>query len=223
MAKTTKNEPTGLELELGKSEAFIEKNLKGIIIVIVAIIVCVCGYYIYKNHMDEVEKKAEVALYKSQTYFAQEQYETALNGDSISRTGFLKIIDQYSGTKTANLAKLYAAICYANTNKYDEAIKYFEDFDQEDDQMISPASIAALGNCYIQKGNTEKGVKLLVEAADKADNNTLSPIFLLQAGEVYESINQNDKALELYNRIKKDYFRSPLSQDIDKYINRATK
>ena len=208
MAKTTKKEPTGLELELGKSEA---------------VIVCVCGYYIYKNHMDEVEKKAEVALYKSQTYFAQEQYETALNGDSISRTGFLKIIDQYSGTKTANLAKLYAAICYANTNKYDEAIKYFEDFDQEDDQMISPASIAALGNCYIQKGNTEKGVKLLVEAADKADNNTLSPIFLLQAGEVYESLNQNDKALELYNRIKKDYFRSPLSQDIDKYINRATK
>ena len=123
MAKTTKKEPTGLELELGKSEAFIEKNLKGIIIAIVAVIVCVCGYYIYKNHMDEVEKKAEVALYKSQTYFAQEQYETALNGDSISRTGFLKIIDQYSVTKTSNLAKLYAAICYANKNNYDEANK----------------------------------------------------------------------------------------------------
>ena len=65
--------------------------------------------------------------------------------------------------------------------------------------------------------------KTLLEAANKADNDAVSPVFLLQAGQVYESMNQNDKAVELYNKIKNVYFRSPISQDIDKYIERATK
>jgi hypothetical protein len=36
-------------------------------------------------------------------------------------------------------------------------------------------------------------------------------------------MGQNDKALELYNEIKTKYYLSPVSQDIDKYIERATK
>ena len=75
----------------------------------------------------------------------------------------------------------------------------------------------------MKKGDKEKGVQTLIKAAKEADNDAISPVFLLQAGEVYESLGQNDKAVELYNQIKKQYFRSPLSQEIDKYIERATK
>ena len=93
----------------------------------------------------------------------------------------------------------------------------------QDDDMISPAAIAAIGNLYVKKGDNEKGAKMLLKAADEADNDAVSPVFLLQAGEVYEAIGQQDKAIELYNKIKKQYFRSPLSQEMDKYIERATK
>jgi len=99
----------------------------------------------------------------------------------------------------------------------------FEDFDLKDDQMISPMSTAALGNCYIQKGENEKGVELILKGAKAADNDAITPALLLQAGEVYEAMGQADKALELYNEIKTKYYLSPLSQDIDKYIERATK
>jgi len=46
---------------------------------------------------------------------------------------------------------------------------------------------------------------------------------LRQAGEIYESLNQTDKALELYQQIKDKYYRSPLAGDIDKYIERVSK
>jgi tetratricopeptide (TPR) repeat protein len=98
-----------------------------------------------------------------------------------------------------------------------------EDFSTQDDDMVSPAAVAALGNLYVKKGDKEKGVQTLIKAATEADNDAVSAVFLLQAGEVYESLGQNDKAVELYNKIKKQYFRSPLSQEIDKYIERATK
>ena len=89
--------------------------------------------------------------------------------------------------------------------------------------MISPEAVAALGNLYIQKGDTQKGIDKLVKAADMADNDAISPICLLQAGEAYESLGQNDKAVDLYKKIEKTYFRSNVAQNIDKYIERATK
>ena len=227
MAKKKKNqqptnEPIALDVQLSKGEAFIEKNWKTIAAVLGAIIVIVVGVYLYKNHMADKELQAQKAIASAQVAFAQQQYEQALKGDGNSK-GLLKVIDEFSGTETANIAKLYAGLAYANTDKVDEAIKYLEDFSAQDDDIVSPAAIAALGNLYIQKGDNEKGVKTLVKAAEKADNDAVSPVFLLQAGQVYESMGQNDKALDLYNKIKKQYFRSPLSQEIDKYIERATK
>lgn len=224
MAKKDKKvESIALDEQLTKSEAFIEKNLKTILMVIAAVIVVVAGIFIYRNHMANVELKAQNAIAKSQTAFAQEQFEQALNGDGANDLGFLKIIDEYSGTKTANLAKLYAAICYANTDKVAEAIKMFEDFDAKDDQLVSPAALAALGNCYVKNGDSQKGAETLVKAAQKADNDAVSPLALRQAGEIYESLNQPEKALELYQQIKDKYFRSALAGEIDKYIERVSK
>lgn len=219
---TPKEEAIELDVALNKSEAFIEKNWKKLGAALLAIIVVVAAFYGYNHYSAGKEAKAQAAISAAQTAIAQQQFEQALNGDGAT-AGLLKVMKEYSGTKTANLAKLYAAICYAQTGKTDDAIKMFEDFDQKSDQMISPASIAALGNCYIQKGNTDKGVELLLKAAKSANNEALSPVFLLQAGQVYESLGKNDKALEIYNQIKKDYFRSQICQDIDKYIERATK
>ena len=196
MAKKQKKqeEAIGLDIQLSKSEAFIEKNLKTILLVIVAIIMVVAAWFIWRNHMAKVELRAENAIAKSQVALASDQFDQALNGDGANEMGFLRIIDEYSGTKTANLAKLYAAICYAKTGKIDEAIQYFEDFDQQDDQMISPASLAALGNCYVQKGENEKGVKLLVEAAQKADNDAITPFVCCRQ---VRSTNHSDRTTRL--------------------------
>lgn len=58
--------------------------------------------------------------------------------------------------------------------------------------------------------------------ADEKTNNSLSPTFLIKAAEILESQNKKDEALEIYNDIKKKYVNSAVSQEIDKYIERAT-
>ena len=62
-----------------------------------------------------------------------------------------------------------------------------------------------------------------MKAADKADNNTLSPIYLVQAGQIYESLGQNDKALDCYKKVKSNYMQSAVGSEIDKYIERVSK
>ena len=215
------NEQMNVEDALTQSEAFLIKNKKAIIGGVVAVIIIVAGFIMYKHlYAEPREEKAQAALFKGQELFEQDNFEQALNGDSIGYTGFLKVASDFSGTKAANLAKAYAGICYAHLGKYDEAIKYLNDF-AGTDQMVGPAVLAAAGNCYAQLDQLDKAASSLLKAADKADSNTLSPIYLLQAGEILVKQGKIEEAIKAYTTIKDKYFQSYQAMDIDKYIEQA--
>ena len=47
-----------------------------------------------------------------------------------------------------------------------------------------------------------------MKAADKADSQALSPIYLIQAGQIYEKLGKNSEAVNAYTLIKNKYFNS---------------
>ena len=213
-----------VEETLNKSEAFFLKYKKAIIYGVLAVIVVIAGVIVYKQYVSAPrEDKASTALAKGQEYFQQDLYEKALNGDGAGYAGFVKVASDYSSTEAGNIANLYAGLCYAGLGKWNEAAKYLEEFDTQDDQMISPAAEGALGNAYAHLNQLDKAVTHLKNAAKNADNNSLSPTFLIQAGEILESQGKADEALELYKQVKEKYVYSMQSQTIDKYIERASK
>ena len=213
-----------VEETLNKSEAFFLKYKKAIIYGVLAVIVVIAGVIVYKQYVSAPrEDKASTALAKGQEYFQQDLYEKALNEDGAGYAGFVKVASDYSSTEAGNLANLYAGLCYAGLGKWNEAAKYLEEFDTKDDQMISPAAEGALGNAYAHLNQLDKAVSHLKNAAKNADNNSLSPTFLIQAGEILESQGKAAEALELYKEIKEKYVYSMQYQTIDKYIERATK
>ena len=218
---------------LMKSEAFAMKYRKAIIIAVAAIIIAVVGGFLYKAYVAQPrEEKASTALAKGQEYFDAEQFDKALKGDGAGYAGLLNIISDYSSTDAANLANLYAGLCYANLNKWDDAVKYLDAYSPADDAMVSPAAIAALGNAYAHVNQLDKAIDNLEKAAEMADkqakdgvNNSIAPTFYLQAGILLESQGKKDKALELYQKIKANYVNAPLvqRQEIDKYNERASR
>ena len=213
-----------VEETLNKSEAFFLKYKKAIIYGVLAVIVVIAVVIVYNQYVSAPrEDKASTALAKGQEYFQQDLYEKALNGDGAGYAGFVKVAADYSSTDAGNLANLYAGLCYAGLGKWNEAAKYLEEFDTQDDQMISPAAEGALGNAYAHINQLDKAVTHLKNAAKNADNNSLSPTFLIQAGEILESQGKAAEALELYKQVKEKYVYSMQSQTIDKYIERASK
>ena len=102
-------------------------------------------------------------------------------------------------------------------------MKYLESYDKCDDEMITPAAVGVLGNCYAQLNQLDKATETLLKAAEMADNNTLTPMYLQQAGEIFESQGNTDKALNCYNEIKNKYPQSMQAVEIDKYIERLSK
>lgn len=219
-----------VEETLTKHEAFFLKHKNVIISAVAAIVIIIAGVIVYNNYIaGPREDEASTALAKGQDYFANQQFDKALNGDGAGYAGFVKIASDYSSTDAGNLASLYAGLCYANLNKWTEAAQYIEDFSTADDQIISPAAMSALANAYAHLNQLDKAVDTFKKAAKMADaeaedktNNSLSPTFLIQAAEILESQNKKDEALELYNDIKKKYVNSAVSQEIDKYIERAS-
>ena len=217
---------------LNMKEAFFMKNKKAIIIAVVALVVIIAGVFGYFSQIaGPREDKASTLLGKGQTYFQNEMFEQALNGDGAGYVGFAKIASEYSSTKAGNLANLYAGLCYANLGKWAEAEKSLDAFSSKDDQMISPAAQAALGDVYAHLKKNDQAVDAFKKAASMADskaeddaNNALSPAFLIKAGEILESDGKKADALSLYQDIKKKYVNSILVQsgEIDKYIERAS-
>ena len=217
---------------LNMKEAFFMKNKKAIIIAVVALVVIIAGVFGYFSQIaGPREDKASTLLGKGQTYFQNEMFEQALNGDGAGYVGFAKIASEYSSTKAGNLANLYAGLCYANLGKWAEAEKSLDAFSSKDDQMISPAAQAALGDVYAHLKMNDQAVDAFKKAASMADskaeddaNNALSPAFLIKAGEILESDGKKADALSLYQDIKKKYVNSMLVQsgEIDKYIERAS-
>ena len=220
MSKKQTEKPILADEMLGKSEEFVIKYKKAIIGGIVAIIACVLGFILYSMYVTEPkEAAANNAIFKAQQYFDQNDFETALNGDGVN-AGFLKVIADHSGTDAANLAYAYAGICHAQLGNYDEAIKNLEEFDSND-RILGPKAMHTLAMCYAHKENLDKALSLLLDAAEEADNIAITPRCWMDAAAIYEQQGKSSEAKKLYERVKKEYPRSPEAVNIDNYINSA--
>jgi tetratricopeptide (TPR) repeat protein len=205
---------------LSRTEQYVEKNQKNILIALAIIVVLVGGVLLFRHSfLAPREKEAQEMIFMGEQYFAVDSFRIALNGDGANYIGFEAIMDDYSMTKTAKLAAAYAGLSYMALGQFDTAKDYLKKCNA-DDIMVSPALVGAIGDCYVELKNYNKAVTYFEKAAD-TDNELLSPIYLMKAANVYEKLKKYNKALAIYERIQKEY---PLSQEgevVDRFIERA--
>ncbi|MDR2145556.1 MAG: tetratricopeptide repeat protein, partial [Tannerella sp.] len=239
MAKKETEKATKAEMEVGefvsRSEKFIENNKKNITYGIIAIAVLIGAVLAYQNlYMKPKAKNAAVAIFKGEQYFMADSFNLALNGNGVDYDGFEYIISQYGGTKSANLAKAYAGICYFNMGDYDNAISTLKSF-KSDDPNISPAILGLIGDCYVESGvdksgqvvvvtddsKIREGISYFEKAVNQANDDFISPIYLKKAGLAYENLKLYSDAVKIYTTIKEKHAASMEAGDIEKYIIRA--
>ncbi len=210
-----------VEEAVSRSEAFINKNKKTILFAVAAIIVVIAAGVLTSTYIIKPrEQKAAEALFAGEKYFQNGDYETALNGDQYDYAGFEAVASEFKCTKAGKLAKAYAGISLAKLGRYEEAIPMLKAF-KGNDVMVGPSVLAALGNCYAQVGDEAQAAATLMKAAQKADNNLLSPAYLIQAGQIYEKLGKKSDARKAYELVKTKYYGSMQAMDIDKYIERV--
>lgn len=211
-----------MEETLNKWEAFFEENKNKIIIAVCALVVVVVAIFLYKAKVVEPrETRVAESMYQAEEYFMNEQYSQALNGDEFGNMGMMEIADNNGGTKAGKLAAAYAGICLAHLDSCDLAIKYLSKFNGKD-QMVGPAALGTLADCYANTNQNSKAASTFLKAAKKADNDLLTPYYMFQAGLIYEAEAQPAQALKLYKQIKSEYPGSQEASVIDSYIKRLS-
>lgn len=205
-----------VEKVVSTGEQFLEKYRKQIIICLSVILVVAIGIVLFRTqYLVPRNEDAATKLSKCIYYLEQDSFNLALNGDALNE-GLLDIIDEYGVTKTADLACIYAGICYYNLNDYQSACTYFEKFNKES-VNVQPANLTIIGDCYVEMDNIEKAIKYFEKAA-KQENELTAPRALNKAGICYEKLGNYKKAEECYQTIKDKYFNSSLAVEMDKRI-----
>lgn len=206
-----------VEETLSKTEFFVEKNQKLLVNIGIAIVALVLGFYALRNYyIIPREDDATAQMFMAQKYFDQDSIKKALNGDG-NYPGFIQIIDEYKWTKAANLAHYYAGVCYLKTGKFQDAIDLLKSYSSKD-ELVAPMAKGAIGDAYMELGQTDKAASEYEAAANMRDNKFTTTVFLQKAAFANEELKNYDKALELYNKIKTKYPNSMEASEVDKYI-----
>ncbi len=180
---------------------------------IVAVAVIVLAYiYLWRIPQADAAKedisKADMELFQGQDSLALKDYE--------------KVASDYSN-KPANRANLNAAILLYQKGKYQEAVKYLNDFDAEGN-LVGPASQSLLGDCYVNLKQYDDAIKAFDKAISLAgDNVNYTPLFLMKKATVLHELKKYADEAAAYQTIKDKYpqFMQTYGVNVDKYIERA--
>jgi tetratricopeptide (TPR) repeat protein len=184
-----------------KTNEYIQSNKTSIIGVAVAIVVftgSIIGYSFYSSSQEE---QAQQLLSIAEGYYAEGDYQKALDGDSFELTyGFRAIATDFSGTYAGNLASYYSAISAYQLGNIEQAIGYIESFEV-------PEGILGVGaknlhaKLYLANGDMESAAKTFETAARWDNNEATTPDNLLSAAGLYAELGNTIKAADLVEEI----------------------
>lgn len=207
--------PQALAEKLQGAENWMERNPKTAVGIVIAIVLLVAGYFGFQYYKDNQEAEAQREMFQAVYYFESDSLELALNGDG-NNLGFLAIIDDYGITEAANLANYYAGAAFLNQGKFEVARLYLEDF-KSNDLLVQARAYSLIGDTYMEENNFEDAARYYDKAANYKPNKYFTPVYLMKAALAFEKNNQEEKAIDAYDKIINEYYDTPEVQEARKF------
>ncbi|MCG8578129.1 MAG: tetratricopeptide repeat protein [Flavobacteriales bacterium] len=221
MAKTNHSDKAAEQEKLTGTESFIDKYQKPLIFGLIGIVVVIGGIIGYQKLIAEPHEEESQDAYWNAFYDFQNGDTTGvvINGTD-TYMGMEEVASDYSGTSGGNIASYVLAITAMEAGDFEGALTYLDDCEFED-VMIGTLVIGMKGDCNVELGNYEEAASFFEEAAAREENEFTSPMFLKKAGLTYEELGQNDKAVEMYQKISDEWPTTKEGLEIQKYLVRA--
>ncbi len=203
---------------LYKIESFYEENKRRIFTYGAVFAIVVVAVYYYMGQQREQNEKAGLELSRVMNLFDSGSYLEAIEGrQGTNIIGLKRIVEEYGSTENGETAKMYLANAYSYLGNYDEAIKYYEDYDGDIDVLKASAK-AGMAGYYAAKQDYKKAAELYKEASSVTDINPQNPDYMLDAAVNYIKTGDKEESKVLLNKIKDDYRTSNAYKEVDKYL-----
>lgn len=191
---------------------------------ITALIAIIVVIVIYVNNKNANDEKAATELGKIFSIYDRgssdpQQYQLAIDGQpERGLMGLKSIVDNYGNTSSGEVARFYLAHAYMNLDKTDEALKAFDSFSSDND-LLTASAYAGMAACYEKKNDIEKAASYYEKAARTAADQSSTPEYLNSAAICYGKNGEKEKAVSIFKRIKKEYPKSQVAREVDRYIS----
>ena len=128
-----------------------------------------------------------------------------------------------AGYKSGHRAAAEVAIRLYQDGKYEDAIKYLDKADLDDE--IAAAGVYTLkGDCYVNLNQNDKALSCYSKAVSKADKNPeIVPLILIKEANIYRAEEKYADEAKCYKEILDEYpvYVQESRTDIRKYYERA--
>ncbi|MFM6953949.1 MAG: tetratricopeptide repeat protein [Sphingobacteriaceae bacterium] len=222
MSTKQKNTPEVSAADEKATGTFVQENSKSLLIIGGAILALVLLYFGYqKFYLAPRAEKAVNEMFKAEQYATADSLsDKAINGDG-SYPGFEKIAQEYTSTKSANIANAYLGGLYLKKGEFEKAIEALGNYSSTGSPIIDPLVLGMLGDAYSELKDYDKAATYYKKAAAKSTNEFTTPLFLKKLGLVYEQQKDFDAALSAYKQIKEEYSQSAEAATIEPLIARV--
>lgn len=190
--------------KLGGVEQWIEDNPKIVFGVVGALIVIAGGFFGYRWWIDKQNNVAQQEMFQAIRYFEADSLDLAMKGTA-NVAGFETIINEYGGTAAANLANFYAGDISLKQGKFSLAVYYLKDF-KSNDLLVQARAYSLLGDAYMEQNDFTSAADAYHKASNYKPNKYFTPNYILKEALAYEKANQNDKAVQAYDRLIKEFW-----------------
>jgi tetratricopeptide (TPR) repeat protein len=195
-----------------------EKHKKNIHIGIGVVAIIVLVVVVYLKNQGDNEVLASAQLAKVFSLFDAGSYQEAVEGvPERNIPGLRSIVDNYGSTPTGQIARFYLANSLYQLKRYDEALEAFDDF-RPSDELLAISRYAGIAQSHEARGQYAEAAKAYELAASKNPTAVSAAENLNSAARNYALAGDKEKALELYQRLKKSHSTTPFGRDADRYI-----
>jgi len=188
---------------------FFSRNLKQSIAVLGILIIILISFFAWRIYGSSLDNKAQVIFADAFNHYSLavekgNQVEYQLTVDRLN-----DLISKYPQTSISKKAFLYLGNCYFFLKDYNNALRYytlFLDKASKKDILLLKFVYEGLGYASEQIGKYDQAVEYFKKSIEEGANFNDSG--LMNLARAYEELKQNEKAVEIYQRIIKDYPQS---------------
>lgn len=196
-----------------KTIDFINKNSKNVTIGLVAIIAIIVLLVLMARSKQTAELNASEQLAKANAEISQNNLTQAVDI-------LLNMVDNYSGTNSAENGVYLLAYTYFQKGDFEKAQSYFKKYVDKyrKNPILSSSAYSGLGASLEQQGKFLEAAEWYEKGAKKYPNHFNATQQFMDAARCFGLANQKDKAKACYETIIENYPKSNLKNDAELYL-----
>jgi predicted negative regulator of RcsB-dependent stress response len=195
---------------------------------VLAVVIVAVGYFGWRFYTDRKTVQATAALdIATKAYSARigavpdpndpsEPFyatEAARSEDAVQK--FSAVAEKYPNTNPGRLAAYYAALCYEDLERHNQALEQLKKISSGKDKELVAMAQYQMGVIYERTGKTTEAIKVFRDLADHSSVFVPRPLVLLELAETLRQSNPKEAA-SVYEQLKKEFPNTPVSEEADR-------